>query len=80
MSDQQQRTDVNSLGEFGLIDHLTNSFQLRQPSSVVGVGDDAAVINNGDYLTVISTDMLVEGIHFDLMYVPLKHLGCAFMA
>ena len=70
-----QRTDVNSLGEFGLIEHLTAHHELRNPSSVRGVGDDAAVIRNGDALTVVSTDFLVEGIHFDLAYTPLKHLG-----
>lgn len=70
-----QRTDVNTLGEFGLIDHLTRNFPLRQASSLKGVGDDAAVIDNGDFCTVVSTDMLVEGIHFDLAYTPLKHLG-----
>ncbi|MCB0621946.1 MAG: thiamine-phosphate kinase [Saprospiraceae bacterium] len=73
--DQTKRTDVNELGEFGLIDHLTRDFPLTQPSSLTGVGDDAAVIDNNGYLTVVSTDMLVEGIHFDLMYFPLKHLG-----
>lgn len=70
-----QRTDVNTLGEFGLIDHLTQQFPLQQASSIKGVGDDAAVIDNGTLQTVVSTDMLVEGIHFDLMYSPLKHLG-----
>ncbi|MBL7826017.1 MAG: thiamine-phosphate kinase [Saprospiraceae bacterium] len=70
-----QRTDVNTLGEFGLIEHLTKAFPLRNPSSLKGVGDDAAVIENGDFCTVVSTDMLVEGIHFDLAYTPLKHLG-----
>lgn len=70
-----QHTDVNTLGEFGLIEHLTRDFPLRQPSTVKGVGDDAAVIDNGPFCTVVSTDMLVEGIHFDLAYVPLKHLG-----
>lgn len=77
MSEKKEvkRTDVNTLGEFGLIDHLTQSFALQNPSSIKGVGDDAAVIKNGAYLTVVSTDMLVEGIHFDLMYTPLKHLG-----
>lgn len=70
-----KRTDVNSLGEFGLIDHLTKSIQIKNSSTKKGVGDDAAVISNGDFLTVVSTDMLVEGIHFDLMYTPLKHLG-----
>ncbi|MEM1318743.1 MAG: thiamine-phosphate kinase [Bacteroidota bacterium] len=72
----EKRTDVNTLGEFGLIDHLTKPFSLKQSSSTKGVGDDAAVIDNGgDWLTVVSTDMLVEGIHFDLMYTSLKHLG-----
>jgi thiamine-monophosphate kinase len=77
MSEAQapKRTDVNKLGEFGLIEHLTQNFPLQQASSVKGVGDDAAVIDYGDLQTVVSTDMLVEGIHFDLMYSPLKHLG-----
>ena len=73
MSDKH--TNVNKLGEFGLIDHLTKSFALVQKSSLKGVGDDAAVIDNGSWLTVISTDLLVEGIHFDRIYTPLKHLG-----
>ncbi len=72
---ENNRTDIGSLGEFGLIEHLTGKFPLSQPSSVKGVGDDAAVIDNEGYLTVVSTDMLVEGIHFDLAYTPLKHLG-----
>jgi len=71
----EKRTDVNELGEFGLIDHLTKNFPLKNKSSFKGIGDDAAVIDNGKKMTVISTDMLVEGIHFDLMYSPLKHLG-----
>ena len=70
-----KRTDVNELGEFGLIDHLTQNHKLSNDSSLKGVGDDAAVIDNKNFLTVVSTDMLVEGIHFDLMYTPLKHLG-----
>lgn len=70
-----QRTDVNELGEFGLIKHLTQNFPLRNQSSLKGVGDDAAVVDNGAWLTLVSTDMLVEGIHFDLAYTPLKHLG-----
>ncbi|MEI6410801.1 MAG: thiamine-phosphate kinase [Bacteroidota bacterium] len=70
-----QRTDVNTLGEFGLIEHLTKSFPIKQSSTIKGVGDDAAVIDNGNFCTVVSTDMLVEGIHFDLAYTPLKHLG-----
>jgi thiamine-monophosphate kinase len=70
------RTDVNEYGEFGLIEHLTRDFPLHQPSTVKGVGDDAAVLDYGGPLcTVVSTDMLVEGIHFDLAYTPLKHLG-----
>lgn len=75
MSDQISRTDVNTLGEFGLIEHLTRNFELRNPSSLKGINDDAAVIDNGNFLTVVSTDLLIEGIHFDLMYTPLKHLG-----
>lgn len=70
-----KRTDVNHLGEFGLINHLTKNTRLQNISSIKGIGDDAAIINNGQLQTVISTDMLVEGIHFDLMYSPLKHLG-----
>jgi thiamine-monophosphate kinase len=70
-----QRTDVNTLGEFGLIEHLTRDFPIRQPSTLKGVGDDAAVIDNGAFCTVVSTDLLVEGIHFDLAYTPLRHLG-----
>jgi len=73
--DNLKRTDVNELGEFGLIDHLTQKHKLTNISSLKGVGDDAAVVENKDFLTVVSTDMLVEGIHFDLMYTPLKHLG-----
>lgn len=70
-----QRTDVNTLGEFGLIEHLTRNFPLQQSSSLKGIGDDAAVMQFGSDCTVVSTDMLVEGIHFDLAYTPLKHLG-----
>ena len=69
------RTNVNDLGEFGLIDHLTSEAVLKQPTSIRGVGDDAAVIDSGDHFTVVSTDMLVEDIHFDLSYSPLKHVG-----
>lgn len=70
-----KRTDVNELGEFGLIEHLSKYFVDRNPSTIKGIGDDAAVISGGQLETVISTDMLVEGIHFDLIYCPLKHLG-----
>ncbi|MEO6304413.1 MAG: thiamine-phosphate kinase [Bacteroidia bacterium] len=68
-------TELSELGEFGLIKHLTQHIEINHDSTVKGVGDDAAVINNGNLETVISTDMLVEGVHFDLTYVPLKHLG-----
>lgn len=70
-----QRTSLEELGEFGLINHLTQHFELKQPSSLVGVGDDAAVMDFKDKKVVVSTDMLVEGVHFDLSYMPLKHLG-----
>jgi thiamine-monophosphate kinase len=70
-----ERTEVSSLGEFGLIDHLTRNNETRQASTVLSVGDDAAVIDHFGRQTVVTTDMLVEGVHFDLMYTPLKHLG-----
>lgn len=69
------RTEISSLGEFGLIDHLTKNIELQNASSVVGVGDDAAIIDHFGKQTVVTTDILVEGVHFDLMYTPLKHLG-----
>jgi len=69
------KTELKSLGEFGLIEHLTAAFPLNQKSSIKGIGDDAAVLRFGDDDTLISTDMLVEGVHFDLTYMPLKHLG-----
>ncbi len=72
---EEERKDIGDLGEFGLINHLTNDIKLTQPSSMVGIGDDAAIIKNGDLMTVVSTDMMVEGIHFSLVYSPLKHLG-----
>ena len=71
----QSRTSLSELGEFGLIDHLTKHFKLHHKSSVKGVGDDAAVLDASDKQSLISTDLLVEGVHFDLSYVPLKHLG-----
>jgi len=70
-----ERTEISSLGEFGLIEHLTKNIELQNVSSIVGVGDDAAVIDHYGKQTVITSDMLVEGVHFDLMYTPLKHLG-----
>ena len=72
----QERTELGSLGEFGLIDSLTSSFELRNESSVYGIGDDAAVLERDEEtFTLVSTDVLIEGIHFNLMYMPLKHLG-----
>lgn len=71
----EQRTEISSLGEFGLIEHLTRNIELQNASSIVGVGDDAAVIDHFGKQTVITTDLLIEGIHFDLIYTPLKHLG-----
>jgi len=70
-----ERTEIAALGEFGLIDHLTNNNEIRNASTILSVGDDAAVIDHFGKQTVITTDMLIEGIHFDLMYTPLKHLG-----
>lgn len=70
-----QRTSIAQLGEFGLIDHLTKNFKINQPSTLKGIGDDGAVLDFKDKKVVISTDMLVEGVHFDLAYMPLKHLG-----
>ena len=68
-------TSIESLGEFGLIDHLTNGITTKNSSTVKGIGDDAAVIDIGDKYQLVSTDLLVEGVHFDLAYMPLKHLG-----
>ena len=71
----EQRTEISSLGEFGLIEHLTKNIELQNASSLLGVGDDAAVIDHFGKQTVITNDLLIEGVHFDLMYTPLKHLG-----
>lgn len=68
-------TDIKELGEFGLIDHLTQNIALHQKSTVLGVGDDCAIIDKGETYSLVSTDMFVNNIHFDLMYTPLKHLG-----
>src|SRR5690349_12340216 len=70
-----ERTEVATLGEFGLIDHLTKNNEIRNASTILSVGDDAAVMDHFGKQMVVTTDMLVEGIHFDLMYSPLKHLG-----
>jgi len=75
MFENKERTDINELGEFGLIKHLTNNFKIKNDFSVKGVGDDAAVLDSKGKQTLVSTDLLLEGIHFDLAYVPLMHLG-----
>ena len=73
--ESKKRTDVNELGEFGLIDRLTATHECSHPSTLMGVGDDAAILDYGGQPIIVTTDMLLEGIHFDLMYTPLKHLG-----
>lgn len=73
--DDINKTPLNELGEFGLIDRLMKDVKIKDKSTVKGAGDDAAVINSGINHTLVSTDMLVEGIHFDITYTPLKHLG-----
>lgn len=70
-----QRTDIATLGEFGLIDYLTKDIKPLHASTIKGIGDDAAVIKHGDSCMLISKDLLIEGVHFDMMYTPLKHLG-----
>ncbi len=71
----QELTPLSALGEFALIDHLTKNFKIKQKSTVRGIGDDAAVLEFNDAKVVVSTDLLIEGVHFDLSYMPLKHLG-----
>jgi thiamine-monophosphate kinase len=71
----EERTEISSLGEFGLIEHLTRNIEIQNASTIIGVGDDAAVIDHFGKQTVITTDLLIEGIHFDLIYTPLRHLG-----
>jgi thiamine-monophosphate kinase len=75
MFENQEKTDIERLGEFGLINHLTKNIKISQKSTVKGVGDDAAVLDFKGKKVLVSTDMLLEGIHFDLAYTPLKHLG-----
>jgi thiamine-monophosphate kinase len=75
MFENKGRTEIEQLGEFGLIDHLTKNFAISNKSTIKGIGDDAAVLNFEGKKTLISTDLLLEGIHFDLAYTPLKHLG-----
>jgi len=71
----EKRTQLSDLGEFGLIDHLTKNFKIKQKTTVKAIGDDAAVLNFKNKNVVVTTDLLIEGIHFDLSYMPLKHLG-----
>lgn len=72
---EQKRTEIATLGEFGLIKHLTENIKLKNPESLYGIGDDAAVLAFKDQQTLITTDLLMEGVHFDLVYTPMKHLG-----
>jgi thiamine-monophosphate kinase len=71
----ENRSEISQLGEFGLIDRISKKFDLQNASSAVGIGDDAAVIDCGDFYQLVSTDLLAENIHFDLAYTPLQHLG-----
>jgi thiamine-monophosphate kinase len=75
MSDKKETKSLEKIGEFGLIQLITNKVNIKNKSSVVGIGDDAAILDMGDQLTVVTTDMLTEGVHFNLIYTPLKHLG-----
>lgn len=72
---EEKQTEISQLGEFGLIDHLTRDIELHNTSSIKGIGDDCAVLKYNERDVLISTDLLMEGVHFDLTYVPLKHLG-----
>jgi len=74
-SKNPQRTPISELGEFGLIDHLVKNAKSKLPNTALAMGDDAGLIDHGAYFTAITTDLLVEGVHFDLSYMPLKHLG-----
>jgi len=75
MSKESNRRPISELGKYGLIDHITGKIAIKNDSTIEGAGDDAAAINSGNKLTLVSTDMLLEGIHFNLIYTPLKHLG-----
>ena len=70
-----KKHNIKELGEFGLIDHLTGGFESHQKSTVYGIGDDAAILNHGERDSLATTDLLIEGIHFDMIYTPMKHLG-----
>src|ERR1700722_16887293 len=71
----ENRTEISSIGEFGLIEHLTRNIEIKNVSTLVVVGDDAAVLDQLGKQTVVTTDLLLEDVHFDLMYTPLQHLG-----
>jgi thiamine-monophosphate kinase len=71
----ENRTEIASLGEFGLIEYLTKNFEIQNASTILAIGDDAAVVDHFGKQTVVTTDLLIEGIHFDLAYTPLRHLG-----
>jgi len=75
MIEGKERTELSELGEFGLIEHLTRNIKIKDPSVIKGVGDDTAVIDIGEKYLLVTKDLLVEGIHFDMTYTPLKHLG-----
>ena len=75
MFENKEKTEISKLGEFGLINHLTKNFPISNSNTSLGIGDDAAVVSNGERSTVVSTDMLIENIDFDVMYSPLKHIG-----
>ncbi len=75
MSNKKEQTSISELGEFGLIDRITKAIKIKNPSTIKGVGDDAAILDFKNKQVVVSSDLLTEGIHFNLMYVPLKHLG-----
>ena len=74
-SAEGKKTPIGDLGKFGLIDHLARKILIKNKNTILGIGDDAAVIDSGKNLTLISTDLFLEGIHFNLIYTPLKHLG-----
>jgi thiamine-monophosphate kinase len=71
----EERTEISAIGEFGLIDHLNENIIIKHTSTIKGIGDDAAVIEAGDHVKVVTTDLLLEGVHFDLSYAPLPHIG-----
>jgi len=76
MSEKKQKlTEISELGEFGLINHITKNVKTKHKNTLKGIGDDAAVIDHGNTCSVVTTDLLLEGIHFNLIYTPLKHLG-----